>query len=239
MKELFPGVEVTAKASMTRGGTFNPTVDRVVTERQARAKDKIVEVLKAMKPLQDRGETPAQIIEHTKNLWADKASWNRDGEPAPIYRGRADGGEPALLVTPEQLVMLLTLAKPGEPDPAKAIDTDEMRQVIDRLSLATAHVQVSDMLSDVYTRTLDRCRRDAAYQGAVAQENCNVVLERTKSEMEILTMKRDAERQARTVLVEIASVVRDVQAQRLSGMNGIGEGEPAAPAGTIPLPGSL
>lgn len=239
MKQLFPGVEVTARASTTRGGTFNPTVDRFVTERVSRAQDKIMEILRAMKPLQDKGETPAQIIQNTKNLWADKAAWNRDGEPAPIYRGRADGGEPALLVTPEQLVMLLALTKPGETDPAKAVDTDEMHQVVDRLALATAHVQVSDMLSDVYTRTLDRCRRDASYQGAVAQENCKTVLERTKSEMEILTMKRDAERQARTVQVEIASVVRDVQAQRLSRMNGPGDGEPAQPSGTIPLPGSL
>lgn len=239
MKELFPGVELTARASTVRGGTFNPTVDQFVTERSTKAQDKIMEILRAMKPLQDKGQTPAQIIQNTKNLWADKSAWNRDGEPAAIYRGRADGGEPALLVTPEQLVMLLALANPSESDPVKSLDTDDVHQVVDRLALATAHVQVSDMLSDIYTRTLDRCRRDPSYQGAVAQENCKTVLERAKGEMEILTMKRDAEQQARTVQVEIASVVRDVQAQRLSRTHTLGEGEAKAPSGDMPLPGSL
>jgi hypothetical protein len=239
MKELFPGVELTGSASFMRGGTFNPTVDNVVVKRSAKTSDKIMEILKAMKPLQDQGKAPSQIIAETQNLWADKTAWSRDGEVPVIYRARPDGGEPALLVTPEQIVMLLAFAKPGESDPAKALSTPELRQVVDRLSTATAQVQVNDMLADIYTRTLDQCTRNPAYQGAVAQENCKGVLERAKGEMEILAYKRDAERQARTVQVEIADIVRDVQAQRVGQMRSVGRDSPEAPTGAVPMPGTL
>ena len=192
-----------------------------------------------MKTLQDQGYAPAQIIERTRSQWEDRSSWDQKGEPSPLYRSRSDGGEPSILLTPEQLVMLLSLAKPGELDPEKALDTPEMKQVVDRLSESVSHVQVNDLLAEIYSRTLDRCRRDPAYQGAVAQENCKAILERTKGEIEILAYKRDAERQARTVQIETGAIVRDVQNQRLGNMTMRGRGEAEPPTGNIPLPGSL
>lgn len=239
MADLFPGVEVRQNASVMRGGTFNPTVDRRVVSRAQVAQDKIREVLRAMKPLQDQGFTAAQIISKTRKTWEDREAWNRQGEPSPLYRARSDGGEPSLLVTPEQMLMLLPLSQPGESDPDKALDTPEMKQVIDRLAESVSHVQVNDLLAEIYTRTLDRCRRDPAYQGAVAQENCHAILERTKSEMEILAYKREAAAQARAVQVEIAGAVRDVQAQRLTRTVKVGHEAPEPAAGPIPLPGHL
>ena len=239
MTELFPGIEIRQKSSIMRGGTFNPTVERVIVSRTQTAKEKIVIVLKAMKSLQDQGYAPAQIIERTRSQWEDRGSWDQRGEPSPLYRSRSDGGEPTILITPEQLVLLLSLAKPGERDPEKAIDTPEMKQVVDRLSESVSHVQVNDLLAEIYSRTLDRCRRDPAYQGAVAQENCKAILERTKGEIEILAYKRDAERQARTVQIETGAIVRDVQNQRLGNMTMRGRGEAEPPTGNIPLPGSL
>jgi hypothetical protein len=239
MTELFPGIEVRQQSSVMRGGTFNPTVERTMVNHSQTAKDRIILVLKAMKPLQDQGYTPAQIIERTRSQWEDRASWDQKGEPSPLYRSRSDGGEPSILVTPEQLVMLLSLAKPGERDLDKALDTPEMKQVIDRLSESVSHVQVNDLLAEIYTRTLDSCRRDPIYQGALAQENCKAILERTKSEIEILAYKRDAERQARTVQVEIGAIVRDVQGQRLGSLTSRGRAPADPPSGPIPLPGSL
>ncbi len=239
MTELFPGIEIRQQSSVMRGGTFNPTVERTMVSRNQTAKDRIILVLKTMKPLQDQGYTPVQIIEKTRSQWEDRPSWDQKGEPSPLYRSRSDGGEPSILVTPEQLVMLLSLAKPGERDPDKALDTPEMKQVIDRLSESVSHVQVNDLLAEIYSRTLDRCRRDPAYQGALAQENCKAILERTKSEIEILAYKRDAERQARTVQVEIGAIVRDVQGQRLGNMTTRGRPPADPPAGPIPLPGSM
>jgi hypothetical protein len=239
MTELFPGVEIRQQSSVMRGGTFNPTIDRIMVSRTQAAKDRIVSVLKAMKLLQDQGNTPAQIIEKTKPDWEDRSNWNQKGEPSPLYRARSDGGEPTILVTPEQLVLLLALANPAERDPDKALEAPEMKQVIDRLSESVSHVQVNDFLAEIYARTLDRCRRDPAYQGALAQENCKAVLERTKSEIEILAYKRDAERQARTVQLEIGAIVRDVQGQRLGSMTMRGRAAAEPPVGPIPLPGSM
>jgi hypothetical protein len=239
MTELFPGVEVKQKSSVMRGGTFNPSVERVMVNRTQTAKEKILVVLKAMKELQDQGLAPGQIIERTRSKWEDRSSWDSRGEPSPLYRSRSDGGEPTILVTPEQMLLLLSLSKPGERDADKAIDTPEMKQVVERLAESVGHVQVNDVLAEIYTRTLDQCRRDPGYQGAVAQENCKTILERTKGEIEILAYKRDAERQARMVQVEIGSIVRDVQNHRLSTMSVRGRNEPEAPQGAIPMPGSL
>jgi hypothetical protein len=239
MTELFPGVEIRQQTSVMRGGTFNPTVERIMVSRMQTAKDRIVVVLKAMKLLQDQGNTPAQIIDKTRPEWEGRANWDQKGEPSPLYRARSDGGEPSLLVTPEQLVLLLSLTKPGESDLGKALDTPEMKQVIDRLAESVSHVQVNDFLAEIYSRTLDRCRRDPAYQGALAQENCKAILERTKSEIEILAYKRDAEQQARTVQLEIGAIVRDVQGQRLGSMTMRGHPPTEPPVGPIPLPGSM
>lgn len=239
MTELFPGVEIHQRSSIMRGGTFNPSIERSMVSHNQRAKDRIILVLKEMKALHDRGYAPAQIIEKTRPQWEDRSDWERNGEPSPLYRSRSDGGEPTILVTPEQLLMLVSLTKPGERDPDKAIDNPDLKQVIDRLAESVSQVQVNDLLAEIYSRTLDRCRRDPAYQGALAQENCKAILDRTKGEMEILGYKRDAERQARTVQVEIGAIVRDVQHQRLGRMSRQSSGDPEAPKGPIPFPGSL
>jgi len=95
------------------------------------------------------------------------------------------------------------------------------------------------MLSDVYTRTLDRCKRDPKYQGAVAQENCKAILARTKTEMEILNYKRDAERQARIVQMEVAGLVQGTQSNSVGGMKSRGKDTPEAASQPIKSPGSL
>lgn len=243
MKELFPGFEISGTASYLKGGSFQPGVEQEIDKKAQEVHEKILEILREMKKLKGKGYSAKEIIEKTSPLWTDKSKWptikNQEGFayqiPPAIYQSTTDGTEPPFLITPEQILLLLNLTNDANP---QNMMTPQLTQVIDQLSITTAQVQINDMLADIYTRTLDQCKRDPKYQGAVAQVNCNLMLERAKNEMEILALKRDAMRQAREVQKEINTIVRANVADKLMRMSGGETDKPTPSSANLLIPGS-
>ena len=226
-EQIFPGLEFSGRASLVRGGTFQRNLEDPFRTNARKAINFLYTALKTMETQAVNGANPGQILrmKHVRDLWEDKANWKMVDEsdngytynlPPPIYRPTNDNTAPAFLVSPEQIITLLNLVPKGSSVESEATSSANtpLKQAVDRLSQATAYVQVSDMLADLYTRTLDSCTRVPEFQSALAQQNCKLMLDRTKSEIEINDSKRRSEEQARVAQAEINSIVRDFRREK-------------------------
>ena len=116
------------------------------------------------------------------------------------------------MVSPEQILILIPLVDRFKSN----LMNDRLNQVIQRISKSSSFVKVNDRLSEIYTNTLDTCKRDQESQDGLHQKNCEVILEQTQAQMKILKQKQEMEENARKVQVEIANYIKSVQAEELS-----------------------
>ncbi|MBT4790079.1 MAG: hypothetical protein HON90_00785, partial [Halobacteriovoraceae bacterium] len=163
--------------------------------------------------LRDKGYSPEEIIHKASSIWTDKTKWKEKKKPHPFYRANSDGVEPSYLITPEQVLMLTSLTDRSKSN----LMTSELRQVIDRISRSVANIKVTDRISDLYTRSLDVCKKSPKYQDALAQRNCDLILERTKSSLQIVHLKQETEEKSRIVQDEVATLIENIQRKRASG----------------------
>jgi hypothetical protein len=88
-------------------------------------------------------------------------------------------------------------------------------------------------------RTLELCSRHPDYQNGVAQENCKFLLEKTKSELEILAFKRESEAQARLTQKEINDVIDDARVRNSQRYVPKRRLSPSVPQHDMPHPGQF
>jgi len=244
MKELFPGVEVRTDVTVMKGGTFQPTVDVEVRKKAKELYDLLIKILRFMRDLKLRGYGPTDIIDKSRHLWQDRAKWIKNKKVSPLYKASIDGSEPTFLISPYQILELLPLIQKGDfkkVSSGKLKINRRLKNVLDRLTISTARLKMNDHLRDIYVRTLDQCLRDPEYQSALAQKNCELILKRSKADMEMLAMQAQAENRSILVQKEISNIVHGAWGERTSNYleNIPRRGEPKKPAQEIPWPGNF
>lgn len=235
MMRLFPGITVSGGQTITTGGTFQGSLDAEFANEEDKTKNAILEILKEMYKWHTKGYPSNQVIEKSKHVWENKAKWKNDKEPNPIYRATNDGTEPTLLVSPEQILMLIPLADQTKPN----LVGKDLEQVLDRLTFSTTHIKMNDHFSDIYTGAIETCIKDPELQNAVAQKNCELSIKKAKSDIEVLRFKRETENNARTVQAEVGSYIRKIQEQRLKRLVPNNSVNRSAPADPIKIPFSI
>jgi hypothetical protein len=210
-RELFPGIEVKGRATTRVGGTFQPTLEKKTAKEMSEIEVAIVEAMHEMFKYQDLGFGPKEVVENASSLWNNVDEWKKNAKPHPFYRLTDSDAEPTLLISPEQVLMLLPLADRSKKD----LMNDHLSQVIDRITRSVANIKVTDTVSELHMRSLDLCRTSPKYQDAVSQKNCNIILEKTKTQLQISKIKRENEEQARKVQMEVSEYVDHVQRERI------------------------
>lgn len=242
MKALFPGVEVHGRLTVMKGGSFAPTVDSEVRKQAKEIQDFLIKILKVMRRLQIRGYAPGDIIIKSSYLWNDKAAWQRSKKIPVIYRSRADGGDPSFLIRPDQILELLPLVENSDfsetPEGDMQINR-RLRNALAQLSISTARLQMNDHLQDIYLRTLNQCHLDPEYQGALAQKNCQLILKRTKSDLELMALKANAEKRAVQVQKNISTIVIQAKKEKAASYTPFSPRDRRNNKSLIPWPGSF
>ena len=126
------------------------------------------------------------IISKTNHLWNNKGEWEKNGRPHPFFRATNDGTEPTLLITPEQILMLTPLVDRSKKDNM----SNELRQVVSRLTRSVSNIKVQDKISDLYTRAIDACTKPD-HQSAIAQTNCKAIKEKAAMSLKIAEVKQE------------------------------------------------
>lgn len=209
-KVLFPGLEISGSITTVVGGTFQPTVEQELASNMSELETAIVEVMKEMIKLRNQGNNPKQIIAKASKIWNDKRKWEKNKKPHPFFRATPDGVTPSFLVTPEQVLSLIPLADTSNPQ----LLTPELRQIIDRITRSISTIKLADNISDIHTRSLDVCKKSPKYQDALSQKNCDLILERTRTSLDILHLTRENEEKARLAQAEVSNLINSIQHER-------------------------
>lgn len=238
-RELIPGFTVNGSARFVTGGTFGVTIEQQITEYADKTASDVNEVVKAMASLYwGSAKRPNDVISDNtlRSKWSS-SSW---GDTPPMYmRATSDGSEPQFLVPPEQMFQLMQLV-----DRKKGVEGDyanrssPYRQALDRVSRSAAYVHSVDGVSDLLTRSLEKCASANELQGAVAQENCRYVGDQLKTQLQILAQRREAESEFLRTQAEVSTFVSTELSRRQKDVRPVA---PTLPKDTavVPVPGSF
>ncbi|MBF0206353.1 MAG: hypothetical protein HQK53_05635 [Oligoflexia bacterium] len=211
VKKIFlKGINLRGSAMVEVGGTFQGTIEKEKDIEQSKLRMAILVILREMRENQQKGCSEREIIRRSEHNWKDKNKWKQDKEPHPIYRPSGNEAEPTFLISPEQILMLLPLV--GDSD--ANFESDDLRQVLDRLSSAATHVKITDRLIDTYRETFRVCRTDPKYQDSVAQKNCESMLKDISSNMQFLQYQNNTETDAMKTQQEVREYIQHVQEHR-------------------------
>lgn len=204
-KELFPGIEIQANATVVNGGTFQLGIDRLKDSDTAKTKDFIFSATRSLYRELSKGYNNSEAIKRVEKLWSDKSIWQTKKEPSPIHRPSFDDSEPGFIVTPNQLLLLTPLIDKENPDSP----TETMSLALDRLASSASYVRLSDQLSDILRITSQKCNTAPEFQSEIAQKNCRNTINQTRDMFQVLAEKRNAEEYAINNGMIVAKMVQE------------------------------
>lgn len=230
MTTLFPGITVRNSATIVNGGTFQPNVDVEYAKMTIQTRDFIIQTVREMQKWSSQGYSPLEVVNKSKHLWTNKKQWEKDKEPSPLHRPTNDGSEPSFIITPNQLLLLVPLADSS--------GTELLDLSADRLASSATFVKLTDRFSDILTLALDKCKKDPEVQSAIAQRNCDLIIEAAKANLQALSYKREAEESAIKTHQLIAQMVAEEQKRKITTSNqDAGKELEEAPKAPIKVPG--
>ena len=230
MTTLFPGITVRNSATIVNGGTFQPNVDVEYAKMTVQTRDFIIQTVREMQRWSSLGYSPLEVIKKSEHLWTNKKQWEKDKEPSPLHRPTNDGSEPSFIITPNQLLLLVPLAdSPG---------TELLDLSADRFASSATFVKLTDRFSDILTLGLDKCKKDPEVQSALAQRNCDLIIETAKANLQALSYKREAEESAIKAHQLIAQMVAEEQKRKITtSTQDAGKELEESPKASIKVPG--
>jgi hypothetical protein len=83
-RELFPGLEIDGTATVSVGGTFQPTIEQELSREMNDLEKAIIQAMKKMYVYRDRGFNPRDIIAKSESLWTDEKQWEKEKKTSSI-----------------------------------------------------------------------------------------------------------------------------------------------------------
>jgi len=213
-KELFPGISVNGRGKVRHGGTFQNSPESKQREEKQAIKDEVKRIYSVMVDFKQQGFSDLQIVSKSEYLWNDRNEWKKKGEPSKIMRPSKDEEDPSFLIQPSQILMLIPLA--DLENKRNSYMSEELEMMIDQLSSNAAYITQIDKLRDLYSGAEEKCLTDPDLHSVIAQQNCDLIISRTKASIEMLMIKQQTEDRAFELHQKIAGRVRARQLEKVS-----------------------
>ncbi|MCB9228968.1 MAG: hypothetical protein H6618_05095 [Deltaproteobacteria bacterium] len=222
-EQLFPGISVSKTHKVMQGGAFPDSPEFRQKKEKHEIREAVIQIVKAMMEYKKKGLSDRQILEKSEPLWKDRQAWERHGQPSLIYRPAKDDEEPGFLIAPSQILMLLPLADMNH-DGSFSV-SEEMEHIIDQLASDASYIRQIDKLRDIYMGAEQRCMTDPELHSAVAQKNCELLMTRAKTSIDMLMIKQESEERSSELGRRIHERVRTRVMEKAARYSGISAGE--------------
>lgn len=201
-KEIFKGFTVGAGGRLTHKSTFGITVD---SQKHIFAKKIEEDAHSIVKTIHSKykgsTKTPAQILaseEIQEHFKADSSKF--------YMRLSPDGSTSVPLVTPQNLFQLMLLVQ-NDPDAEYGNELSVYKQALNRVSEAASYVHTLDNLSVLLTKTQEQCTSNHDLQNEIAKQNCTALLDQLKTQMQILSQRRQIDESYYKTQAEVSQLV--------------------------------
>jgi hypothetical protein len=230
LKDLFPGVTVGAKVTLTTAGTFQPVAEKAYNEEVEKTEVYLVQLLQTMHGLRygrgGGGPLPRhKVLNHPSVLDKLGMDQNRNikalcvrreggecvvdlAQLPPIYRLSLDGRKPTLIIDPSMIYEVVEVVGPdSDPQTEYSKQPSQIELILSRVTQSTAYIKVNDTISESLRRVIATCKTNPKIQGASAQMDCDSKMEILKAEQDSLAKRRETDREYLVSQVEFYSEV--------------------------------